>query len=76
MSIHIKIQSLKIFKGRLFYLWCPKKSWRFFLGALITLKIVKNGLEMRKLCMALQSLNGQKVKKVPHPTQRNHSENT
>jgi hypothetical protein len=40
---------LIVFVGEPHCLWSPKSRWNFPLGAPITLKIGKNGLEAKKL---------------------------
>jgi hypothetical protein len=62
MSDHFSAQGRLDPRGGLHCFWSPNKTWTLFIRASDALKIVENGLELKKL-QPPQSKEGQELKK-------------
>jgi len=47
---HVSTRGRLDLKGRLHYFWCPNKTWTPPISAFCAFKIIKNGIELKKLC--------------------------
>jgi len=64
---HLSIQGRLDPRGGFHCFWCPNKTWTLPIGTFGTLKIIKNGIELKKLWPP-KIVGVQELKKTNHQT--------